>query len=462
VFDRKYNTALALQTSSDTLWYMSYQDKLKATATYCLYARKSSESDERQAMSIDGQLSEMKDLARRERLQVVETITESHSAKESGQRPEFNKLLQGLIDGRYNAILTWAPDRLSRNAGDLGRIVDLMDQKKLFMIRTYSQVFSNNPNEKFLLMILCSQAKLENDNRGINVKRGLKNKCEIGIRPCLAPIGYKNVLKGNRISTVAIDEEKAPVIKEIFHKVANQGYSGRMIKRWLDDMDFRTKYGCHMCLGRIYKTLTNSFYFGEFKFGDTTFKGTHDPLITKALFEKVQVQLQVVPRQWNKQQFPFKKLCVCGSCGGNVTAEIKYRRTKYGHVHTHIYYHCNRIKHYDCKEPYITEQELIKQLIAHLPDLKLNTQFLMSEFDVEIKRLEHMKSSVIGSGASIYEVTPHNTTTQIPVRKAETTDDMLREYLLHIFQYGTPEERIKILKGINSRFQLSQRRLLIL
>jgi DNA invertase Pin-like site-specific DNA recombinase len=147
---------------------------------YCLYARKSSESDERQAMSIDGQLSEMKKMAKKEKLLVAATITESHSAKESGQRPEFNTLLQGINEEKYSAILTWAPDRLSRNAGDLGRLVDLMDQGKLHQIKTYSQIFSNNPNEKFLLMILCSQAKLENDQKGLNVKRGLRAKCEMG------------------------------------------------------------------------------------------------------------------------------------------------------------------------------------------------------------------------------------------------------------------------------------------
>ena len=55
-----------------------------------------------------------------------------------------------------------------------GSLVDLMDQKKLIHIQTYGQTFKNSPNEKFLLMILCSQAKLENDNKSINVKRGLK------------------------------------------------------------------------------------------------------------------------------------------------------------------------------------------------------------------------------------------------------------------------------------------------
>lgn len=431
-------------------------------ATYCLYARKSSESDERQAMSIDGQLQEMQLLAKRERLHVAEVITESHSAKESGQRPEFNRLLQELSEGKFNAILTWAPDRLSRNAGDLGRIVDLMDQGKLLTIKTYSQSFSNNPNEKFLLMILCSQAKLENDNRGVNVKRGLRNKCQIGIRPGVAPIGYRNVLKANRISTVELDPERAPVIKQMFHKVAEQGFSGRMIKKWLDDIHFTTKSGCKMPLSKVYVALQNPFYYGEFKYGEHWYKGTYEPLVTKTLFEKVQIQLQVAPRQWNKQLFPFKKICKCGSCGGSVTAEIKYRRTKANIVNTHIYYHCNRIKKYDCPEPYITEQELIKQLIGHLPKIRLNTSYLMQEFAVEVKRLQHLKFTVLNDQMPTdLELTPHNTTNNMPHEISETQAQMVKEYLLHVLQFGTPEERVKILKGVNSKFILTDRQLML-
>ena len=157
---------------------------------YCLYARKSSESDERQAMSIDSQIHEMRTLATRDHLEIKEIREESHSAKESGHRPVFNQLLSDIRAGMFSGILTWAPDRLSRNAGDLGMLVDLMDQGKLAQIKTFSQSFSNNPNEKFLLMILCSQAKLENDNRGINVKRGLRAKCEAGWRPGSCPTGY--------------------------------------------------------------------------------------------------------------------------------------------------------------------------------------------------------------------------------------------------------------------------------
>ena len=141
-------------------------------SNYVLYIRKSSESEERQVMSLDAQENEMKRIAQRDDLKVVEVIRESHSAKVAGQRPEFNRMMKNIRTGKYNAILTWAPDRLSRNAGDLGGLIDLMDSGKLECVRTYSQHFANDPNSKFMLMMLGSQAKLENDQKSLNIKRG--------------------------------------------------------------------------------------------------------------------------------------------------------------------------------------------------------------------------------------------------------------------------------------------------
>ncbi|MHA1465986.1 MAG: recombinase family protein, partial [Candidatus Heimdallarchaeaceae archaeon] len=102
-------------------------------------------------MSINSQVKEMGDLAKKEGLNIINTYKESHSAKTSNTRPVFIQLLNDIRNGKFNGILTWAPDRLSRNAGDLGMLVDLMDQGKLLQIRTFSQIFSNTPNEKFLL-----------------------------------------------------------------------------------------------------------------------------------------------------------------------------------------------------------------------------------------------------------------------------------------------------------------------
>lgn len=165
-------------------------------------------------------------------------------------------------------------------------------------------------------MILCSQAKLENDNRGVNVKRGLRAKCAMGIRPGLAPVGYLNVLNNNRISEVVPDPERAWVVKEIYKRVAEQAHSGRTIRKWLIEIGFKTKGGHQLALSKIYATLKNTFYYGEFEFGDEWYKGKHEPLVSKELWDKVQKQLTVPPKKWHKNKFPFKTLCICGSCGG--------------------------------------------------------------------------------------------------------------------------------------------------
>src|SRR3989344_9614613 len=110
---------------------------LPAQLKYCLYARKSTEAEDKQALSIESQVKEMLAVAQKEGLCVGDTKRESHSSKDVGQRAIFNQMVAEIREGKYNGILTWAPDRLSRNAGDLGSIVDLMDQKLLLEIRTY-------------------------------------------------------------------------------------------------------------------------------------------------------------------------------------------------------------------------------------------------------------------------------------------------------------------------------------
>ncbi len=336
---------------------------------YCLYARKSSESDERQAMSIDSQIKEMTDMAKREGLNIVKVLKESHSAKDSGQRKVFNQLIKEIAAGEYNATLVWDPSRLSRCAGDLGSLVDLMDQGKLLQIRTYSQMFSNNPNEKFLLMILCSQAKLENDNRGINVKRGIRAKCEMGWRPGAAPIGYIN-RSFSGVKDIVLDNDRAPIIKEIFECSGLLHQSGRTIKDWLDGINFTSKAGCPLSLSQIYRIMTNPFYYGYFEYpaGGPLYKGKHQPIITKELFDIVRQRMHyLVPEKpaWGSKQFPFKHLFYCGACGSRLTVEEHFRKRNDGGKNRHVYYHCTKsTKDPDCAERSITAPMITNQVLA--------------------------------------------------------------------------------------------------
>jgi site-specific DNA recombinase len=253
---------------------------------YCLYARKSTESDEMQALSIDSQIKEMEAIAERLNLNVIEVKKESHSAKASGERPVYKQLLKEIAQGKFNGVLTWAPDRLSRNAGDLGSLVDLMDQKKLVHIQTYGQTFSNSPNEKFLLMILCSQAKLENDNKSINVKRGLKARVEMGLWPCRPLTGYTKFKRMDQKCESVIDKERGPIIRQVFEKIGYDGWSGRKVYNWLnDEIKFKTESGKRLSLGNFYEMLKNDFYYGRFEYPRGSghwYNGAHQPSSLKS------------------------------------------------------------------------------------------------------------------------------------------------------------------------------------
>jgi DNA invertase Pin-like site-specific DNA recombinase len=338
------------------------------TVEYCLYARKSSEDDERQAMSIDSQIKEMNEMAIRDGFFIKEIRKESHSAKMSGQRPVFSQLITDIRNSMFTGILTWAPDRLSRNAGDLGMLVDLMDQGKLQQIKTFSQSFSNNPNEKFLLMILCSQAKLENDQKGINVKRGIRAKCEMGWRPGMPPIGYWNRAMAG-IKDIVVDPDRGHIVTEMFERVAKNGDSGRTIKRWFDSIGMTTRAGKGVTLSQIYLMLKNPFYYGEFEYpigSGNWYEGKHKSLISKDLFNKVQLQLISSPKsRWGEKIIIFKGLFKCGSCGSNIIGEERWRKRKWAEPRKHIYYHCARPLN-GCLERYISEEKLIKQILRYI------------------------------------------------------------------------------------------------
>ncbi len=374
---------------------------------YCLYARKSTEdSSEKQALSIDSQVKEMLAIAERENLDVIDIRREAHSAKDSGQRPVFRELLSDIRSGRFNGILTWAPDRLSRNAGDLGSVVDLMDEKLLVEIKTYGQTFKNSPNEKFLLMILCSQAKLENDNKSINVKRGLRTRCEMGLWPAPAPMGYLNEKKVDRKGYLIIDQERAPIIKQMFEKVAYEKWSGRKLYHWLKfDLNFKTPLGNKgLTLSNIYIILQNTFYYGDFEFPRKSgiwYKGKHEPIISKELFGLVQEQVRTNVIRVEDKEFAFTKLMTCGLCGSGVSADEKFKKQKNGNIHRYIYYGCTKSRDKHCKSGYISEDDLITQLEKLVDKVDFSEADIKEKIKHEVTRFKKFQQYVIGAKEKI-------------------------------------------------------------
>jgi DNA invertase Pin-like site-specific DNA recombinase len=416
---------------------------LETKLKYCLYARKSTESDERQVQSIDSQVKEMLQIAERENLEIVDIRRESKSAKDSGNRPIFKELLKDIAEEKFNAILTWAPDRLSRNAGDLGSLVDLMDEKKLMSIRTFGQTFSNSPNEKFLLMILCSQAKLENDNRSINVKRGLRARCEIGLWPTCPPTGYFKEKRVDHKGQCLVDPDRGHVIRQMFEKVAYEKWSGRKIYNWLRfDLNFRTALGKkHLSLGNIYRLLENTFYYGPFEYprgSGNWYQGKHEPLITKELFDLVQDQMknsQLVRRE--NIEFAFTKIMTCGLCGSGISATEKFKKLKNGGYNRHIYYGCTKAKDKNCKSGYISEEDLIKQLQKQIDKLDFKKLPVQDKIEGEIKRFKKFQMMATGKNQNI-----------------DVSDVDVKNYIKFLLKEGDDQEKRELLTCLNGEILL--------
>jgi len=425
-------------------------DNLRDNIKYCLYARKSTESEERQILSIDSQIKEMLQLAERENLEVVTIKRESHSAKETNQRPIFNEIIEEIKQEKFNGILTWAPDRISRNAGDLGKVVDLMDSGMLKEIRTFGQSFSNNPNEKFLLMILGSQAKLENDNRGINVKRGLRSRVEMGLWPGVAPLGYLNQGRMDKKCQIIIDPQRAPVIKKIFEKTAYEHYSGRKIYNWLrHELNFYTRGNKPLTLSGIYRILDNTFYYGIFEHpreSGNWYTGKHEPIITKDLFEKAQSQLKRDKIVRKNHEFSFTKLFSCGYCGSGISAEEKYKQLKDGTHARYIYYSCSRARDRNCKNKYIREEDLIKELLKILDQININELGMRQKLESEIARFNIFQRSVLGSTDKI----------------KNTNDTDIRNYAKYILKEGSVSEKRELLGNLRSRIIYKDKKLTLL
>lgn len=417
---------------------------------YCLYARKSTADEDRQALSIDSQVKEMLAMAERERLHVVEVKREAHSSKEVGQRPIFNQMIAEIKEGKYNGVLAWAPDRLSRNAGDLGSVVDLMDQKLLVEIRTYGQRFTNNPNEKFLLMILGSQAKLENDQKGVNVKRGQRARCEMGLWPAPAPTGYLNDKNRDKKCHINVDPRRGPVIQQMYAKVANENWSGKRLYHWLkNDIKFTSTGGKPLTLSNVYLILKNTLYYGAFEYPKKSgnwYNGIHKPLITKEIFEKVQTQIKrsEIMNPYGGKEFAFTRLIACGSCGTTMAADEKLKKLKNGNINRHIYYGCSKRWSKDCKCGFISEPELVEQLMTIIDTVKLDKTGIREKLEGEINRYRKFQSGVLG----IKETND---------QKSKDLD--IRNYAKYIFKEGAIYEKRELLSCLRSKLVFKDKKL---
>ncbi len=148
---------------------------------YVLYARKSSEGEDAQAQSVPDQIKFCQEYAKREELIVVgDPIEENGSAWTANNRPLFTQMLADITAGKYDGILSWHPDRLSRSMLESGMIMDMLDSGIIKDLKFPTVQYTNNAAGKLLLNILFAMAKNYTDSSSENIRRGVGSSFEKG------------------------------------------------------------------------------------------------------------------------------------------------------------------------------------------------------------------------------------------------------------------------------------------
>jgi len=343
--------------------------------SYVIYARKSTESDDQQVLSIDSQVHEMKSLAKRHGLAVSEVLTESRSAKEPG-RPVFGALMRRVRRGEVNGIFCWKIDRLARNHYDTGLVLQALADKRLERIIASDGITSSESNDRLLGTVQFALATKYIDDLRQNVLRGNRARFEQGWPNYRPPVGY---LEDRATKTVIKDPDRFDLIRRVWDlAIAGEHRPAQILAILNDQWGFlsrRTKHkgGGPMQLSGLYHLLGNPFYMGIIrrKTGQT-YKGAHEPMVSPAEFDRVQTLLgrPAKPRPW-RHEFAYSGLLRCASCKRPLIGEEHVKRSG----RRFVYYRCHALTgRPKCGEPAVPERVLDERLVADLRRVQLSEE----------------------------------------------------------------------------------------
>ncbi len=359
---------------------------------YFLYARKSTEDDDHQIMSIEAQLFELREYARRENVEILAEFTEAKSAKKPG-REMFAAMIEQIekLDGV--GILAWHPDRLARNSVDGGKVIYLVDTGKIVSLRFPTFWFEPTPQGLFMLQVAFGQSKYYSDNLVENINRGIRQKLRRGEWLTKAPFGYVN---NPKTRTIEPHPTLSKVIVRAFEEYAKETHTLETMAEFLAELGLETRHRTPLAKASISRMLTNQAYLGLVKHKGEYHEGRFQPILSATLFEAVQEVLlrRAKPRKSKQRHdFPFTGLLTCGECGSAITAQ--FSRGKCGGIYR--YYRCTKKKGI-CSQKYLQEKDLAAQLKARLKSVAICdewTKKMITEMDKWEKEQVHSSQAFV-------------------------------------------------------------------
>ena len=308
-----------------------------------IYARYSSHSQTEQ--SIEGQLRDCHEYARRYDINVVGEYIDRATSGMTDERPDFQRMIADAAKKQFERVIVWKLDRFARNRYDSALYKHRLKQ---YGIRVISAMENVGEGDESILLEALLEASAEYYSLDLKkkIKRGQRENIAKG-KYCGGPIPYGYKLIDGKLR---VDDKTAPTVRFLFEQYA----SGVPMKEIIDELTRRGVRGSRggaLTYNTFSRVLTNTTYIGQYKYKGDVVPDLAEPMIDADLFERTQavVKANAHAPAANKAEVDYllQGKAFCGKCGSHMVGESG--RGKNGD--TYYYYACaNRKKRHTCKK----------------------------------------------------------------------------------------------------------------
>jgi len=330
---------------------------------FIAYYRVSSEEQRKGKMSLTTQAEDVRAYAKQHGINLVREFEETHSGRWPGKRPVFESALEHLRNHQtVEGIIAFNVNRLSRNLTDGAYLLEVL--RKSVICLGQPEITPDDPTATFTYGVLLSVSAHYSSQLSAIVKRGMKGRMERGDFPGSRPLGLV-VDDSVQPHSTKHDLERAPLIREMFETVLDRGFSLAETREWSKARGLRSRGGRVLSKSEVHFILTNPAYYGMVRTKHGLIQGVHPPIISKALFDRVQEVLARPGGKGQRNWFAFRGMLQCGHCGRQL--QITPVESS-GRIYRYV--HCYGPKS-ECSRPSFREEALSDRLACVIEAIKL-------------------------------------------------------------------------------------------
>lgn len=327
------------------------------------------------------------------------------SGKDIKHRPALKELLKDAEEKKFDMVISWKINRISRKLSDVLKIVDIFEKNNI-TFKSYSEPFeTDTPAGKMQFQMMALIGEFERGTIAQNVKMGMCAKARAGEWCGGRVLGYDlvpidDIQTGKRRKTkLIINEKEAEVVRIIFNEYANgKGY--KAITNKINKLGYKTKKGNDFSVGSIKDILTNPVYIGKVRYNvrqnwsekrrrninanPIITDGIHDSIIEESLWNKVQAVLESKkgkPARIYDGKFPLTGILKCPKCGAGMVIMRTTNKLKDGTRRRLTYYACGNWKNKGtavCNSNTIRCDKANEYVISKISELLSNDKMIKS------------------------------------------------------------------------------------